>query len=689
MILMLAPGPNMSLGAMPSGANFVSDYLGLVKITNDSAADQAGLAAIGCATLSPFGNWGTFGFDTLADLYAADMATNLVLPGVVGFPQFTLATVFDDDDDTGTWLKTNTGHGAGNWTQVSTETAITAAAAAEAAAAAAAASAADAEAAGTVNTATLAAMESAGRGLQLFSGTDDIQPIVAGHDYGIVLGFSQSTGFLYAALDPMGGALYRAVIARALSFTAPFRTYSGTERVQPLVSGHDGGVFIGVDTLNGVVSGSGMTGFAPRRSRGDLLTTAKPVLTDWNGFISYGQSNSLGQTTDNTVFVPLSTAQPYSNLTFGAGPRSAKNGSASGATYVAPGTSTTKALVEDATTQPYGGLSGKVSETVCSGMANGAVEQAAIENGIAPTAFVIFSSAPGHGAYMISQLNAAATWWADFTEHLNEAKARATTAGKVFACHAVAWVQGESDAELGTSYATYKAAIKQLATDIDTTVRGITSQSTPCYTLVVQPAYEVIPNSGQVAQAQLDACAESSLLFMVSPVYHLPHCPDTTHYTNVGNLRLGRTLGRAYKQLVIDGREPDFILPLSATARGTTLTVKFKVPLSPLQLDTTLLHPVTQLGFALSDGTGAVTLSNIMVVNGDTIQMTLSRSLGSSPVLRYARDAIAALGPTILGGAGGNLRDSTDDTFSHAGTTYPLWHVCPSFSLNITPLDVS
>lgn len=119
MILMLAPGPKMAFGAMPSGASYVSDQYGLIKIVNDSVADEAALQAAGCFVLSPFGGWGTFGFTLLSDLYAADAVANLVLPGITGFPRHTIASIFNDGTpaNDGTWVKTGTGNGSGNWTQ--------------------------------------------------------------------------------------------------------------------------------------------------------------------------------------------------------------------------------------------------------------------------------------------------------------------------------------------------------------------------------------------------------------------------------------------------------------------------------------------------------------------------------------------------------------------------------------------
>jgi hypothetical protein len=111
----------MTFGAMPSGATYVSDAYGLVKVVNDSSADQAALQNAGCYLLTPFGGWGTMGFNYLVDLYAAD--TGSILPGITGYPQHTIAAIFNDASTiNGTWVKTGSGNGSGNWTKFSSTT---------------------------------------------------------------------------------------------------------------------------------------------------------------------------------------------------------------------------------------------------------------------------------------------------------------------------------------------------------------------------------------------------------------------------------------------------------------------------------------------------------------------------------------------------------------------------------------
>ena len=160
MILMQAPVKGATFTGMPSGSTYVADSNGLIYITNNSVADQSALTALGCFTVSPFGTWGTFSFNLLSDLYSADLATNLVLPGTTGFPAHTTCQVMNDPTtaNNGTWYKTGTGNGSGNWTYTSAlATSGAVSAANSASAAAASATSASTSAASATSSATSAA----------------------------------------------------------------------------------------------------------------------------------------------------------------------------------------------------------------------------------------------------------------------------------------------------------------------------------------------------------------------------------------------------------------------------------------------------------------------------------------------------------------------------------------------------
>lgn len=115
MILMLAPGPNMTFSARPSGSIYISDDDRLIRVLNNSQVDVDSLVESGVSTLLPFGPWGSRGFVTLADMYAYDNDPDTTMT------EYTVTSIFGDPVSTnnGTWTKTGNGSGTGNWTQVS------------------------------------------------------------------------------------------------------------------------------------------------------------------------------------------------------------------------------------------------------------------------------------------------------------------------------------------------------------------------------------------------------------------------------------------------------------------------------------------------------------------------------------------------------------------------------------------
>lgn len=466
-----------------------------------------------------------------------------------------------------------------------------------------------------------------------------------------------------------------------------------TDEVQPIAADADNQIVLGINKTTGQLVGSGLASGANQTTSNIPLASADIVATPtsarWNGFFMYGQSNATGADAQPA----LSLSQPYSNRTFGAGVRASKAGNSFGG--VNTGTGTDIALVESDGTGADGYANG--GETMSSGAANFAVEKALIEQGVATSDFIVFASAPGHDSYSIAQLEQGAGWYQNIKDHASEMKARAIAAGKTAHLHAVAWIQGEADADDATlSRSQYATKMSDLRDDLDADLRVAIinaspshAQTTALHMLTTQTAYELTAYAGKIPLAQFDAVEANSYIHFVVPEFFFPRANDF-HRTALGQLHMGRYFGRAYEQLVIEGREPDCIWPKSAYARGTTVYVKFLVPRFPLVLDTVLLGSTTDYGFKITDGTGTLTLSNIGVVNGDTISITINRTLGANPVVRLGLDYLASVySANLPNGASHNLRDSTTDTFRSGGVTYPLWHVAPHFEKSITILDAN
>ena len=509
-------------------------------------------------------------------------------------------------------------------------------------------------------------------GFRAYVGDGDVWPVMADSDNRVLLGYDRAKQEVFGK-----GILKKSEVNAAIYLLGGENgeaQYTGPGPVWPLLTDALGRVLLGYDQGAKKLVGAFPSVTQPAQADQSeqpkpLPAGTEPVAKDINHFLFYGQSLSVGA--QGTPV--LSTTQPYSNITFNGGPRAA-----------AGDYSAFKPLVEDAISPaPDGG--GNRGETPCSGAANYAVELAAMEGGVQPSSHVVLASTAGHGGYSIDQLKKGTAWYQKVIDHVTAAKALATIAEKSYAVHAFAWIQGETDTDQNTkTQAAYRDLLRQLQRDIEADIKAIDGKDrpAPCVTYQVTYGIKKTPN---IALAQLELAQTDSRFFLVTPCYHLPFAPDKTHLTAAGYKWIGCYFGRAYKRLVKDGVEPQFINPVSAVCRGTVLSIRFKVPVAPLVLDAATLAATTDHGFKVQDDTGALTLSDIRVVNGNTVQATLNRALGANPTARYGLDYLG-IGLAILNGASGNLRDSESASASIGGVSRPLYNVCPHFQLPIISL---
>lgn len=485
----------------------------------------------------------------------------------------------------------------------------------------------------------------------------------------IKLGASGAGSWQKSSFNPIGVLSATVAELQRLLAGGGIERYTGTGTQVPIVVDDTGRIILGVDTTTGHLVGTFAEAPSSTPEWSDLEDLAvPPVEADINHLVLYGQSLAIGAQGTPVI----SDAQPYSNLTFDGGPR------ASGASF-----SPLKALVEDNLVAPDGGTNR--GETPCSGAAKYATELAAVENGLATISHVILASTAGWGGTLIDQLKKGTAKYTALMGHISNAKSICDGASDSYACHAMGWIQGENDALDHTAYATYRAALQLLQSDFETDVKVITSQTSSVYCLTYQCSYSVAAFA-DIALAQLDLAQNNDKFALVTPCYHLPFNADGVHLTALGYLWLGHYFGRAYKQLVRDGKRPNWINPISATARGTALKIRFDVPVRPLVLDSVNLAATTDHGFQVVDGTGTLTLSAFDIENGDTVTITLNRALSGAATVRYAFDFLGT-GLIITDGASGNLRDSETAIFTSSGTDYNLWNVAPHFSLPIIQLS--
>lgn len=400
---------------------------------------------------------------------------------------------------------------------------------------------------------------------------------------------------------------------------------------------------------------------------GDIPATIKPVGqlsyipadVQINGFISYGQSLSVGGGSGN---VAISTTQPYSNLTYSSG---VKGSSFTGI----------KPLIEEN------------GETVCSGMANYASLSMLRDDGVMPDEHPIFSGAPGQGSTSIAALSKGGAAWTKFENFVKNMPV--VNVGKSCALHAISWLQGENDqAPDRTPYATYLAALLQLQVDITELAQTELGQKTPVYMLTYQHNTHTTINNSATQRAFVQAQRQSDYFTLVTPTYPFPHNTDTIHLTSVSYKWLSAYFGRAYTQLVIERRRPDNVFPMGATWSGNEVRVKFRVPAAPLTFNTTRVPLTTNYGFKVQTAAGvAIDISSVAIEGDDTVLITLSSTPAAAPLVRYALDYLAP-GLVIVNGASGNLCDSTNEKCTFGGTDYSMEYYSPAFELQSYTISI-
>lgn len=425
--------------------------------------------------------------------------------------------------------------------------------------------------------------------------------------------------------------------------------------VVPIVWGGSGAILLGYDTTTRSLVG-GNTDSIPAMREQTRALRYPPRFSGYSHVMYYGQSLAAGVASGS----PITTSQPYSNVTFDGGTRDFS----SLASYIPLVESTVEVGVA----------------TAC----NKAVSMFA-EDGGATADLILIGSSAAQGSKTIAQLEKEGTedWYKD---QLIVQMQGAMAIDSDYSLVAVPWLQGESDVLIPTSEAVYKADMQSLIADINFDANTKNMGNGPVHLLT----YQTLINSrvrDNMTEAQRNAALENDLIHTVIPIYHIEHAADKTHLTAGGYRHVGAYFGRAIYELY-QGLVPQSLYPISATNRGAIITVKMNVPTLPLVLDAVNLYATTDSGFAVEDTTGVLTISSV-AVDGNTVVITTSTTPSGATVVRYALDYISGSVPTDYPStaATGNLRDSTPGTVDVSGVAKPLWYPSLHFKLSVTELS--
>lgn len=241
-----------------------------------------------------------------------------------------------------------------------------------------------------------------------------------------------------------------------------------------------------------------------------------------------------------------------------------------------------------------------------------------------------------------------------------------------FTARALHIIHGEADYSGGASQAAYFGYLQEWLSDYNTDIKAVTGQSSNMVAFFSPPSYYGLNN---ITAAGLQAQRETSNIFLVGPKYNLEGS-DQIHLTSVGYYHLGEYHARAHRAVVNNGGSWKPLMPVSAIANGTTITVDFAVPVRPIVFDTTAVAAVSNQGFVVLDNSGTKTISSVSIAGETTVQIVVTTSLGANPRVRYA-----------VGSQGGNLRDSETAVSAYDGKRLPNW--CVHFEQSISPIPQS
>jgi hypothetical protein len=397
---------------------------------------------------------------------------------------------------------------------------------------------------------------------------------------------------------------------------------------------------------------------------------------DINHIFTYGQSLSVGQA------MPIQTpSQNYDNLAFFRGQRPQ---------YDYPEETPVEwyaSLVPAIEFQSPNPSWPSLGETPSGGTGDMIKMLILAEDGkaFADHTYQLLLSAPGYGATTIAQLSRGGAYFSQLVEQAGYGLALANAAGKTYAAQAVTWTQGESDYLSSTSRAAYLASLNQLVADLQTDIKAVTGQnkSIPLISYQLASHKNASKTTPEIALAQMDAEEANPLIYIATPMYHLPY-QDGWHLTGIGSRWLGAYYGLAYKRIVLDEQAWKPLKPIASVRQGNLVDLRFNVPSGKLVFDTSQVTENANKGFELVDAAGdPLTISSVAIVDTARVRIAAAAPVPSGAKIRYAWTGAGTVGPTD--GPRGNLRDTQGDdiVFDPTGINKRMDNWCIIFEMEV------
>jgi hypothetical protein len=414
---------------------------------------------------------------------------------------------------------------------------------------------------------------------------------------------------------------------------------------------------------------------------------------DWNGIVGTGQSLSVGTT-------PItSTAPSFGNLKLSLGP--AGNEAVPPWNPDLPDLSMVP-LVEpirpmtEGYPRPYpGNIYGETPHSAMASQITALASRREAERGEYVSVHTVVGES-GQGITALARQTGSTTGITGraYAATLFEVRAiarLAREAGKTYGVGAIVMTHGETD----SGNPEYESALVALLADYRADLLAITGQSRPIAMYISQQ--HAFPNGpASAGQRPLATQVPWRLgvtrprdFVCVGPKYQLSGHPngDGVHLSATAYQLLGEKIGAIYYQREVLGADWQPLQPISVRRSGRVVTVRFHVPVPPLEWDTTLDAPLLPewaraRGFELWTGSERIAIRSAEI-SSDAVNLTAERDLPASGL--FVGYALASQGVQLSTASQavrwGQLRDSDPLVGATTGVRNPNY--CVSFELPV------
>lgn len=225
---------------------------------------------------------------------------------------------------------------------------------------------------------------------------------------------------------------------------------------------------------------------------------------------------------------------------------------------------------------------------------------------------------------------------------------------RLIGCPAIMWMQGESDADGGTTKEDYKTMLVKLKNDMQNDIKTALNQNENVLFFCYIPAMAYIKEN-HIAQAIIECCEENDDMIIVAPIYAMPDY-NNLHLASNGNRWYGEYIARATYNALIMGKRNNCVTIDQIKKSTNEVVIKVNAPQLPLVVDTWTVQEIPDYGFSVWKDGIKCTITNIDIF-ADVITLTTQENIDSG-VIEVSYAGYNTDNVSLYRGAG-NIRDSS------------------------------